>query len=395
MAAILVILFLAAGAGPPSPAYAALVRRYASGETEAAVAALRQWPEGRVRDEVRAVVVAGASCSSSSRWGTGPECEPATVWPGLSMPAALMLHTDAARTDASVEVHDRAALTIAELMVGIPPLADFAERWFGLRARLARARNRWPEAAAWAERGVAAFPRSARLRLLLGTIEETLATSEAARRLDAAPFDSDPLRARREVLAAPSQWAERVASRRPDTLAIGRDLLVLRPREPKDAREEPGAHLLRAQEALRSALALDPALSEARLRLARLAWWRGDLVEARSELGRILATRPDARVGFLAQLFLGRVQEDEGQLREAVASYEGALAREPLCQSAPLALSQVRLRLGDPDGARTQLEIALRNGRSRVRPDPYWLYVAPAAGSARDELAALRREATR
>jgi tetratricopeptide (TPR) repeat protein len=393
MAVILTILFAAASAGPPSAPYTAAVRRYASGETTAAVAALRQWPETRVREEVSAIVAAAARCSAAGRQATDPECQPASVWPGLSLSAALMLHTETARADASVEVHDRAALTLAELMAGFPALAPFSERWFGMRARLARAENRWDEATAWAERGVGTFPRSATLWLLLGSIEETLGTQEVSRRLEEVLFAPDPLGSRMRLLATPEKPVEQPAARRADTLLMGSD--SLRKRAASPARQPPGAHLARAQQALRQALAVEPERTEARLRLARIAWWRGALAEARAELNRVLAAATDPGTAFLAQLFLGRVEEDAGQLAPALAAYQAAVTLQPPCQSARLALSQTRLRLGDRAGARHELEIALRHAGSRARPDPYWLYLAPPAGAAEEELAALSREVTR
>ena len=203
------------------------------------------------------------------------------------------------------------------------------------------------------------FPRSAALWLLLGSIEETRGTREVSRRSDVLLFARDSLRARAKLAGIP----------------------------------EPSAHLAKAQQALRAALAVEPGLAEARLRVARVAWWRGDLAEARAELRQVLSTKPDDPwVAFLAQLFLGRVQEDAGELAQAAVSYQAAVALHAQCQSARLARSHVLHRIGEHAGARRELEIALRSGGSRSRPDAYWLYLAPPAGAAEEELAALRRE---
>ncbi len=393
MTAILTILLAAAGSGPPSAPYSALVRRYAAGEMTAAVSELREWPETRVRDEVRAVMASAQKCTSPDQSAPGAECAPEIVWPGFPITAALMLHTDTARADAASDVHERAAVTLAGLFVDFPALADFGERWYGLRARLARAENRWPEAEAWAEKGVAAFPRSARLWLLLGSIEETLMVGGVDLQSDGLPFDPDPLGRRRRLLAIPGKPTEQAASRRADTLFLTSD--PLRARGEKEEREPPREYLVRAQRALEKAAALRPELGEARLRLARLAWWSGDLVSSRSALDRLLATPDEPGTTFLARIFMGRLLEDEGQLAAAAASYEAALRLEPQCQSARLALSHARQRLGDLSAARRELELALRNAGSRSRPDPYWLYLAPTAGSADLELAALRREVVR
>ncbi len=363
MLAILTLLIAAAGSTEPSLPYPALVLQYASGERHVAVAALCKWPDHRVEDEIGAVKESFRECASEAgdaRAG-GPACDPETVLPGLSLPAALMLHTDAARVAAFPEVHDDASLALAELLARLPSLSGFSERWFSMRARLARSENEWQQATAWAERGVASFPRSAPLWLLLGSIRETLGTQAASSRSDKTLFAADPLAARSRLTR----------------------------------RGRPRTHLARAERALRAALRLDPALAEARLRLARIAWWRGDLAAARTELRPLLLAGPkDDRATFLAHLFLGRIQEDSGEPREALASYQAAMALDPECQSARIARSFVLRRLGDSAAARAELDTALGRARTRVRPDPYWLYLAPAADAAARDLAALRREAT-
>ncbi len=137
-----------------------------------------------------------------------------------------------------------------------------------------------------------------------------------------------------------------------------------------EALREARGHLERAHRSLRSAVAADPSLAEARLRLGRVAWRLGETSEARSALEEVLARGPTARTGFLAHLFLGRIHEDAGRLDDAARSYEAALALDPHAQSARLALSHVRLRLGSPGVARREVEESVRAAGRRPQPDP-------------------------
>ena len=84
--------------------------------------------------------------------------------------------------------------------------------------------------------------------------------------------------------------------------------------------------LEKAYQALRSAVAADSSLHEARLRLGRVAWRLGEAVEARSALNDVLSRETGGSTAFLAHLFLGQLEEDSGKPAEAVRSYESALA---------------------------------------------------------------------
>jgi hypothetical protein len=88
------------------------------------------------------------------------------------------------------------------------------------------------------------------------------------------------------------------------------------------------------------------------------------------------------------------VHEDDGRLDEAARSYEAALLLEPQAQSARLALSHVRLRLGDAAAARREMEATVRGAERRRKPDPFWLYPWGPSVGVEDRLASLRREAS-
>ena len=338
MAVGLVVLLapagLAAQSGVLSPAYESVVRRYAAGDRQGAVANLADWPEGRLRDEftaLRALVQASLACPGG--------CGAANVWQRIPIEAALMLHSDAAqevRGEGRLpRLHESAAVEIARLMKQDPSRRTFARRWYEAMAGLAQGENRWGEALEWAERGLEDFPDSAGMHLVLGSIEETLGARLGFR-----------------------------------------------------------AHLERAERALRSAVAADPSLGEARLRLGRVCWRLGETTEARSFLQDVLDRKPERETALLAHLFLGRLDEDAGRLDEATQAYEAALALDPSAQAARIALSHVRLRRGDTASARAEAETALGFSGYRLRQDPFWLYPWGPSVGVEERLEALRREAS-
>ena len=338
MAVGLVVLLapagLAAQSGVLSPAYESVVRRYAAGDRQGAVANLADWPEGRLRDEftaLRALVQASLACPGG--------CGAANVWQRIPIEAALMLHSDAAqevRGEGRLpRLHESAAVESARLMKQDPSRRTFARRWYEAMAGLAQGENRWGEALEWAERGLEDYPDSAGMHLVLGSIEETLGARLGFR-----------------------------------------------------------AHLERAERALRSAVAADPSLGEARLRLGRVCWRLGETTEARSFLQDVLDRKPERDTALLAHLFLGRLDEDAGRLDEATQAYEAALALDPSAQAARIALSHVRLRRGDTASARAEAETALGFSGYRLRQDPFWLYPWGPSVGVEERLEALRREAS-
>ena len=163
-------------------------------------------------------------------------------------------------------------------------------------------------------------------------------------------------------------------------------------------RASPAARAVRRRaaivRALRSAVAADPSLHEARLRLGRVAWKLGEEAEARSILRDVLDRKPEPPTALLAHLFVGRLDEEAGRLEEAARSYEAALALDETVQSARVALSHVRLRRGDSASARAQVETALSFSGLRPEPDPFWLYPWGPSVGVEERLEALRLEAS-
>ncbi len=340
--------------GGVSSAYAAAVERYASGDRDGAVAALGALPEEQQRREVE-VLVALAKRSNASA--------DSVAWRQSPAAAALMLHTDAAiaqRTDAaSVRLQESLANELAQALTDDPERHGFARRWYRVMAELALAETRWDDALAWTGRGLDAFPGTAELLLVEGAIEEGVSSQQASR-TSGDVFDPSGVQTRANL----ARWRE--------------------------ARQR----LERARDLLREAVAAEPALHDARLRLGRVAWRLGDAKQARAAFDVVLSQSASRYAAFLAHLFRGRLDEDAGRLEDAVRGYESALALDPASQSARLALSHARLRLGDPAAARLEAEAALAPAPRSQSPDSYWVYPWGPAEGVESRLEALRAEAS-
>jgi tetratricopeptide (TPR) repeat protein len=348
-----------AWAQPPAlpPAYEEVVERYARGDHEGAIAALDALGDGRLRNAV------GALAMLAQRARVCAPCDAALAWQRTPVTTALMLHTDRAirarDEGTSPRLHESLALEIAVQLKDDPERRAFAHRWFAAMAGLAEIENRWTDAVAWAEHGRDTFPGSGELLLVLGSIHETLGA-------DASP------RASEAIMDATARQTQANLSRY------------------HEARD----HLEQARRAFKAAVAANPTLYEATLRLGRVAGRLGETAEARGALEDVLSREPPREVAYLARLFVGRLEEDAGRFDEAARSYELAVTLEPNGQSARLALSHARLRLGDGAAARRQVEAALRPAGHRLTPDSFWLYPWGPSIGAEDRLEALRREAS-
>jgi tetratricopeptide (TPR) repeat protein len=130
-----------------------------------------------------------------------------------------------------------------------------------------------------------------------------------------------------------------------------------------------------AGHAMLDALALDPGLHEARLRLGRLLLVRGGLIEAEPALEAVERVSTDERQRYLARLFLGRLAERRGRLDDAARLYAQALEGWPDSQAARLALAHALERQLGPAAARPVVSATLSASRRLDRAaDPWWLY---------------------
>ena len=139
-----------------------------------------------------------------------------------------------------------------------------------------------------------------------------------------------------------------------------------------------------AERLFRRALAADPSLVEARVRLARLLDLRNRHEEAATQLKTALASNPTGAVGFYAHLFAGRVAQSLGHTAEASHHYRDGLALFPDAQSALLASSQLALLQSDVPATLAPVErLGVRT--AVFSADPWWQYHL-AAGRDADEL---------
>jgi tetratricopeptide repeat protein len=339
-----------------SPAYRTLVVRYASGDRLGAADDLCSWPDSRIKREVPIL---------NGDWQKttfGADAMSVTVWAELPIRAALMLHTDCVqRAPGDRKLpgpHIAAAWSIARAMTQEPALRPFARRWYEAFAELAQAEYRWGHALDWAERGLDDFPGSAALWLVRGSIQEMQAVQAAQAQPTLPPERAD----------AQSNLLQR-----------------------RDVEQ----YLQAARKSLQAAIHADPSLAEAHLRLGRVAWRLGDEAGARAELEAAVARSREPRTSYLAQLFLGRLEEDAGRFSEAAARYEAAVAIDGGHQSGRLALSHARLRLGEPDAARREVDASLASAGRRRERDPLWLYPWGPAVGVDERLDAMRQEASR
>ena len=126
-----------------------------------------------------------------------------------------------------------------------------------------------------------------------------------------------------------------------------------------------------AERELRRALALDPALHEARIRLAHVLSRLGDDRQAVEVVRPALEAPLPPFLEFYAALILGRSEEQLGRFAEAGAAYARAAARFPGAQSAEIGRSRVELAMGRAAGAQKML-VDVVGPYSTEQPDP-WL----------------------
>jgi tetratricopeptide (TPR) repeat protein len=339
--------------------YEALIRQYAAGEREAAVAALSRWRPGDLDRQVRAL-------QRSSPGTACPSC-PDRIG-SLPLKAAVMLHADrdalerprSAATEQSRPcsgAQARRAGQIAAILAGRTDTRDFARRFFMAMAH----RSQWDfcldAAQEWARDGLALFPADPHLLLALGATLEEKAT------LAALP-PSTP------------------------TLLSG----FRRTRGVADPTGDRTRWFGEAERVLSAAVAADPEMVEARIRLGRVQWRLAKDELARPTLEEAVRRGGPPPLPHLAHLFLGQALERAGRAREAAGQFEEALRLEPESQCAAVALSHALLAAGDALDARRILEETLTHAGRRAERDPYWDYPASNAASAERTLLALRRE---
>ena len=345
-------LSLAASAGSPAAASPASARSladlaevYRAVDHGQAVAALALWDRERLEAETRRLV-------DATGWrGGGSEA---------TRLAAIALLCESALLDLQVDAGPRARWELesaVRLMQAGPSGSAFARRFY-LLAGLAL------HSGVELEAGYAVLVQALRLdkddpELLtaLGAITETVA---ALRRYDRSP-DS------------PDRGSPQFRGYSSESGAAG---------------SLPSANLAEAQERYERALALDPGLAEARLRLGRVRLLRGRPDEAIAELARVASDARQPAQRYLARLFEGSAREALGDLGGAAAAYRAATQDAPRAQTGLLALGSALDRIGDATGAQ---EALARAGAAGSPHDPWWSYQAGQPARLDELLEELRR----
>lgn len=282
---------------------------------------------------------------------------------------AALVHTDLAfdALGAQDQAAARAHLDLAGGLLGLLPdttaVPELKRRWtlaVGCRYRRDFALD---EARAWLGAALARYPDDPRLLLALGSADELTATY----RNPVCPTSAEcPTASERERYTR-VEWDRRSYA-------------------------ASAAHLYTR------ALAADPALIEARLRLARVLWLHVSKPRGRDALTEVAQQPQPEDLAYLTQLFLGAALDEDGPQRpEALAHYRAALALRPGGQAAHLALAQALRRSGDLAAAHEALAPLLAPAATLARggaaADPWWAYAAGPGVCDAEAWSELRREA--
>lgn len=340
------------------------VRRYSGADRNLAVEAI-----GRLTEKDLAFVL-GPVERLAREARNCPTCPARARLDALPLPVAVLLHAERDRAEriektvaedgapeCTIGVH---GLMVERLLKTLDIRAgglDFLARFAVAMSSHFRGKNCLPHAKHWAEVGRKYAPNNASVLEAQGEVSETLA-AETATFPGSVPitlFDS---------AGRPGLATESINTKQ---------------------------QLSRAREAYEGALALNPELVEARLRLGRVLWRLGRLPEADQAL-RAAVLGVKGPLLSLAHLFLGQCLEDSGDLESAVEEYRKAIALRPETQTGAVALAHALFLRGDGEAAREVLEIAAGFAGRRRTLDPFLTYMEGSSLEAEVQLEALRSE---
>lgn len=174
-----------------------------------------------------------------------------------------------------------------------------------------------------------------------------------------------------EKLAAPATQAAIASSRLPPGVTLNVD--------------SPADELKEATMRLRRAVALDPQLVDARIRLGRALTLTGRSSAAIEELRAAVPLAREPEQKYYAQIFLGAAFENVNNPVSAQTAYRAAAVLFPQAQVPRLALSQLAALSGDRKESLSTLEPLLSAKDGEPQPDPWWSYY-PSCGRRAPEL---------
>jgi tetratricopeptide (TPR) repeat protein len=319
-----------AGAGQPS--LQELVRLYRSGERDQAATLASLWQEGVVEEETRRLA------DTLNGLTDAQESETLRLTGAVVVSEAALLHVlDGETRRARGELQE--AVELVETEPPGPRQELFARRLSLLAALVLHSQAQFGPAHSLLRKALHRHPDDPKLITALGSLLETVA---ALRRYELRPSARERLK------------LEAGGGYRTEAGGVG---------------SLPGASLSAAETDYQKALALDPALFEARLHLGRVRLLQDRAEEALPDLERVAAEAPRPAQRYLARLFEGRAREKVGDLDGAVAALRAAVAEAPGAQAGLLALGRALDRVGDTAGAQ---EVFARVGRAEAPFDP-WL----------------------
>jgi tetratricopeptide (TPR) repeat protein len=340
-------------------AYRAAAEEYRAGRVDTAAQALARLD----RSDLRTMIAVLMTAREVAAQAADPSMLAPFTWDRPLLLAAGMLHVDVAIADYKqrryddFRYHTAVAATAFEAADLPRPGTDETAGNATRRSTLAIALMLLGDADAYLgeeylKRAVVRFPDDVRIILTYGTLKETEATTRMspAPRFDDASILSSARAVRDESL---------------------HDAAILFER----------------------ALAIDPALVEARVRLAHARTLEHDDARAMLLLNQALAAQPEAAWVYLARLILGGIQERAGRPESAMQFYRAALAVKPEGQSAYIALSQAMHRRGDGRAAADVLVLLFNRHLTPTSDDPWWDYPFGKWRDAEPMLEGLRREA--
>lgn len=136
-------------------------------------------------------------------------------------------------------------------------------------------------------------------------------------------------------------------------------------------RRERNILLYQAQLDYQQALKYDDSYAPALVRLGRVLHLSDHRKEAREFLERGQKIATDFPTKYIAALYTGALQQDEGDIAAARRSFEQAVAIGPTSQPAVVALAHLELMAGRPDRAS---ELARGLAKASVGGQPWWVY---------------------
>jgi tetratricopeptide (TPR) repeat protein len=312
--------------------YRDALAHYRKGDLASAMTSLSALPDDQVRDAVRQLARRPAADG-------GPTL--------ADLRTAVMLHTEKwfirgeAGSDVVGDLHVVSARALVEAMVRRLREAPaklsgeegvFVRDWFLIIASYCHGHGEIGFSRAYLTEARKLFPADARLLLVTGSDHEVLSDLRAGY---VQHFDAD--------------------GRRTEST-------------PVNAEKELGL----AEQFLSEAARMAPDVSEARLRLGRVLYRRGDLSGAARELSAARSLTTHDAVSYLAAVFLGMVERARGEFAKAAALYGEALRIHPGGQTASLGLSEVAYLTGRAGDAAAMVATLLARP---IEDEPWWGYI--------------------